>query len=153
MKQLKETPIFKPQRRNKLPKPFKTLGGSRINATSMMDVSTDHVVFMYWRGGSIFTDRSFFAFLFCRLSNGDLSPLFEFHWHPSHKGFHCKTPCKTVENYTNRILRRAPELSLSTKGQLDPKNEVDRVQLVLEFCRFCGIKLPDNDAQTKRLCE
>jgi hypothetical protein len=30
-KHLKEIPVFKPQKRNKLPKPFKTLGGPESN--------------------------------------------------------------------------------------------------------------------------
>lgn len=46
-KHLKEIPVFKPQKRNKLPKPFKSFGGSRIESTGMIDVSSDHVAFMY----------------------------------------------------------------------------------------------------------
>lgn len=151
LKQLKEIPAFKPQKRNKLPKPFKGLGGPRIESTGFMDVSADHVAFMYWRDGPIFTDRSFFGFLFCRLANSSLSPIFEFHWHPSHKGFHCKTPCRTSNNYTDRVLQQAPELSLKTKPDLDPKNPSDRLKLVIEFCQGCGISLPDNDINSQAL--
>ncbi len=150
-KQLKEIPVFKPQKRNKLPKPFKTLGGPRIESTGMLNVSDTHIAFMYWRDGQIFTDRSFYAFLFCKLANGSISPLFEFHWHPSHKGFHCKTPCKTAENYTDRVLRIAPELSITTQNELDPKNLDDRLKLVIKFCNACGIALPDKDDNTQRL--
>lgn len=147
-KQLKAVPVFKPQARNKLPKPFKKLGGSRIESTGMMDVSADHVAFMYWRDGDILTDRSFFAYLFCRMANNDLSPLFEFHWHPNHKGFHCKTPCRTINDYTNRTLPGAIELALKTDSRLDPKNHADRLKLVMYFCELCGIVLPDNDSKT-----
>jgi hypothetical protein len=150
-KHLRETPTFKPQKRNKLPKPFQNLGGPRIESTGMLDVSVDHVALMFWRDGPILTDRAFYAHLFCRLANGDLSPIFEFHWHPSHKGLHCKTPCRTTNNYTNRNLPGAPELALKSKRQLDPKLDTDRLQLVMDFCRSCGISLPDNDSASKPL--
>lgn len=150
-KSLNGIPVFKPQKRNKLPKPFKGLGGPRIESTGMIDVSTDHTVLMYWRDGPILTDRSFYAHLFCRLANGDLSPIFEFHWHPSHKGRHCKVPCNTTNDYTNRTLPGAPELALKTNGNLDPKSHVDRLKLVIEFCESCGIDLPDDDVNTKPL--
>lgn len=150
-KQLATIPVFKPQKRNKLPKPFKGLGGPRIQSTGMIDVSDDHVVFMFWRDGEILTDRSFYAYLFCRLANGGLSPLLEFHWHPSHKGFHCKTPCKTTNDYTNRMLPGASELALKTKPNTDPRKDDDRFALVIRFCELCGISLPTNDAQSQTL--
>lgn len=150
-KRLESTPVFKSQARKKLPKPFHKLGGPRIESTGMIDVSADHVVFMYWRDGPILTDRSFYAYLFCRLANKSLSPLFEFHWHPSHKGFHCKTPCRTVNDYTNSVLSGAPELALKPTRQLDPKIYDDRMRLVIDFCKWCGISLPDNDAKSQSL--
>lgn len=148
---LKEIPTFKPQKRNKLPKPFKGLGGPRIQSTGLLDVSSDHVVLMYWRDGPIFTDRSFYGHLLCRLANRNLSPIFEFHWHPSHKGAHCKMPCRTDSDYTNRMLPGAPELALKSQRNLDPKIHEDRLKLVIEFCESCGISLPDLDANTKPL--
>ena len=150
-KHLKEIPVFKPQKRNKLPKPFKNFGGPRIESTGMIDVSPDHVAFMYWRDGQILTDRSFYGYLFCRLANGSLSPVFEFHWHPSHKGFHCKTPCRTNYDYTDRMLPGAPELSLKTKYDTDPKIHEDRLMLMINFCLLCGISLPDNNPNSKSL--
>lgn len=150
-KHLKEVPVFTAQKRGRLPKPFKGLGGSRIESTGMLNVSSDHIAFMYWRDGTILTDRSFYAYLFCRLANGDISPLFEFHWHPSHKGFHCKTPCRTASNFANRTLPGAPELALKTKPTLDPKSPTDRLELVMAFCQSCGISLPDLDPDTLSL--
>lgn len=150
-KRLTEIPTFKPQKRNKLPKPLKGLGGPKVESTGMLEVSVDHVALMCWRNGPILTDRTFFGYLFCRLANGSLSPLFEFHWHPSHKGIHCKTPCRTSNDYTDRLLPGAPELALKTKADLDPKNPVDRLKLVIEFCRSCGISLPDNDTNSQSL--
>lgn len=151
LKYLKEIPVFKLQKRGKLPKPFKGLGGPRIESTGMLDVSDDHVAFMYWVDVPIFTDRSFFGYLFCRLAKDNISPIFEFHWHPSHKGFHCKTPCKTSNNFTNRTLPGAPEMALKTKPTLDPKSHLDRLQLIVAFCSWCGISLPDKDADSKSL--
>ena len=150
-KQLAAVPVFKAQARNKLPRPFKGLGGPRIQSTGLLKVSSDHTAFMYWRDGPIFTDRGFFGYLFCVLANGDLSPIFEFHWHPSHKGFHCKTPCNTTSNFTNRCLPGAPEFSLTTNDKLDPQNEDDRLKLVIAFCEGCGIFLPDTDQNRHRL--
>lgn len=148
-KRLLTIPTFKPQKRNKLPRPFKGLGGPRIHATGMIDVSDDHVAFMYWRDGPTFTDRSFYSYLFCRLPGGNLSPLFEFHWHPSHKGYHCKTPCRTVNDYTNRTLPGARELALATNHRADPAKDADRLALVLNFCQLCGISLPDSDVRSE----
>ena len=150
-KHLTEIPVFKPQKRNKLPKPFKSLGGARIESTGLIDVSMDHVAFMYWRDGQILTDRAFYGYLFCRLANSSLSPIFEFHWHPSHKGFHCKTPCRTSNNYADRVLQQAPELAMRTEPNLDPKIVSDRLKLVIAFCQGSGISLPDNDSDTKTL--
>lgn len=150
-KQLVTTPVFAPLKRNKLPKPLKGIGGPRIQSTGILDVSSDHSVVMYWRDGQILTDRSFYGHLFCKLADGNLSPLFEFHWHPCHKGLHCKMPCKTVLNYTNRMLPGAPELSLKLKQSLDPKIPADRQKLVIYFCKSCGILLPDSDPITKTL--
>jgi hypothetical protein len=150
-KQLNEIPQFKPQKRGKLPRPFKGLGGARIQSTSMLDVSANHVAFMFWRDGQIKTDRSFYGYLFCRLATGHLSPIFEFHWHPSHKGIHCKTPCRTTSDYTDRALPGAPEMKLKTKPSLDPKSPQDLQELVIAFCRACGITLPDADAESMPL--
>lgn len=146
-KQLPEVPKFKPQRRNKLPRPFHKLGGPRIQSTGMLEVSADHVAMMFWQDGQILTDRSFYAYLFCKLANGSLSPILEFHWHPSHKGFHCKTPCMTESNYTDRMLPGAPELALKTQPGTDPANPLDLTKLVFIFCEICGISLPKTESE------
>jgi hypothetical protein len=150
-KRLESKPVFKPQARKKLPKPLHRVGGPRIESTGLLNVSADHVMCAFWKDGQILTDRAFYAYLFCRLSDGALGPLFEFHWHPSHKGFHCKTPCNTTGDYTNRVLAGAPELALKTNHRLDPKNDDDRMKLVMIFCEWCGVSLPDNDANSHSL--
>lgn len=151
-KQLESIPEFKLQKRNRLPKPFTKLGGPRIHSTGMIDVSMDHVLFMFWRDGPTFKDRAFYGYLFCKLQNQNISPLFEFHWHPSHKGFHAKVPCRTIVDYTNRTLPKAPELALNTDFRLDPKNPNDLLKLVMLVCQTCGINLPDKDSKSERLC-
>lgn len=75
------------------------------------------------------------------LPDGQLFPLFEFHYHPSHKGVHAKLPCKTELNYAGRQLPGAPELNLKSSGSLDPRSEADRMALVHRFCQACGIEL------------
>lgn len=140
-KHLGSIPQFKPLKRGKLPKPFNRVGGGRIHATPLIDVSDDHVAVFYYKNGEIFTDTSFYGFLLSKLYDGSVSPLFEFHWHPSHKGFHCKMPCETQLDYTNRMLPGAPELNLKTNNRLDPRNERDRTVLINMFCKWCGITL------------
>ena len=152
-KRLPEIPTFKLLKRsqNKLPKPFKCLGGPRIRATSLLEVSGKHVVFFYWRSGELLSDRAFYGYLLSKSNQGELFPLFEFHWHPSHKGLHCKIPCKTVLDYTGRLLPQAPELNIKTPSELDPQIEADRLKLVTIFCNACGVELPDQDPLSGQL--
>lgn len=145
-KHLPEVPVFKSQKRNKLPRPFAKLGGPRIFSTGMLKVSEDHRLLMYWRDGDLLTDRSFYGHLMCVLADGKLGSIFEFHWHPSHKGFHCKTPCQTESHYTERYLVQAPELSIKTHPETDPAKPLDLTKLVYIFCKSCGISLPKEDS-------
>ena len=142
-KRLESVPAFKPMKKGKLPKPFRAMGGKRLFATELLEVSDTHWAIFIWRDGPEITDSLFLGYLFCKLSNGDLSPLFEFHLHPSHKGIHGKTPCNTELNYTNRQLPGAPELNLKSQveRQLDPRNESDRLILIDNFCNACGITI------------
>jgi hypothetical protein len=149
-KKLKHAPEFRPQKRNKLPKPFNKLGGQRIHTTGIMGVSDKHVVLMCWRDGEILTDSAFFGYFYYRLMSGGLSPLFEFHWHPSHKGFHCKMPCMTDNNYANRFLAGAPEMNLKAIN-LDPRVHENRLRLILIFCELCGISPLDSDPTSESL--
>lgn len=144
-KRLKTLPQFKQMKKGKLPKPFKTMGGLRLYSTEIIDVSDAHCVIFIWRDGEEITDSIFLAWLFCKLANGDLSPIFEMHLHPSHKGLHAKTPCLTELNYTNRQLPGAPELDLKTQSEYDPRDPDDRTILINIFCDRCGIKIGDED--------
>jgi hypothetical protein len=141
-------PSFKQLKKNKLPRPFARMGGSRIQSSGLVKVSDEHTVLFIWRDGEIRTDAAFYAYLLCSLREGDFSVLLEFHFHPSHKGCHCKTPCRTTADYTNRLLPGAPELNLSSPAGLDPRSEADRLKLIHCFCKACGIGLaPEHDAQ------
>lgn len=140
-KWLAELPEFKPQKRNKLPRPFHRIGGSRIESTGLIDVSDTHVILFVAKDGVLLTDTGFYAHLLVRLNSGSLSPIFEFHWHPSHKSFHCKTPCRATQSYTDRTLAQAAELNMKTDPLIDPRKAEDRVKLVNIVCRACGIAL------------
>lgn len=144
-KQLIGTPEFKKLKRGKLPKPLHKMGGPRFMSTDLLSVSDTHRIVLMWRDGETLQDSSFFAWMFCVLQNQSLYPLFELHFHPSHKGVHCKLPCNTESDYTNRQLPGAPELELSTVEGLDPRIEVDRYQLTLQFCDACGITLASKE--------
>lgn len=138
---LTSTPAFKPLKRGKLPKPLNKIGGARVHSTELIQVSDTHRAAFIWRDGETVQDTGFYAWLFCVMRTGALYPLFEFHYHPSHKGFHCKTPCKTTSDYTNRCLPGAPELAIKTPSQWDPRIESDRSLLLDAACRACGITL------------
>ncbi|WP_250529269.1 hypothetical protein [Caballeronia sp. ATUFL_F1_KS4A] len=79
-------------------------GASACQATDLIPVSDAHCVLFMWRDGEELMDRSFYGHLLWTLPQGDLSPLLEFHYHPSHKGVHCKMPCETTIDYRNRLL-------------------------------------------------
>ena len=57
----------------------------------------------------------------------------------------------TVNDYTDRNLPGAPELSIKTAVQYDPKKLDDLKMLVMIFCKSCGISLPVSDSNTKQL--
>lgn len=140
---------FKQLKKGRLPKPFNKMGGPRLHATDLVGLSDSHCAVFLWRDGAILSDTAFFGYLMCHLSDGSLYPLIEFHWHPGHKGFHVKLPCKTDFDYTNRMLPGAPELRVSTNATLDPRNEDHRLRLIDEFCATCGISIvPPNDPVT-----
>lgn len=140
-KRLLGAPAFKKLKRGKLPKPLHKMGGARILSTDLLPVSDTHQAVFMWRDGETLQDSAFMAWMFCILENQSLYPLFELHFHPSHKGVHCKLPCNTENDYTNRQLPGAPELELLTVKGLDPRIEAHRQQLILQFCEACGITL------------
>ncbi|MFZ2269550.1 MAG: hypothetical protein WAV95_18395 [Azonexus sp.] len=141
-KRLSATPSFhKTKAGLKLPKPFEKMRGRNLYSTGELAVSDTHRVFFFWRDGDLLSDSKFFGWLMCELKNGQLYPLFEFHYHPSHKGVHAKLPCKTQLDYTQRQLPQAPELALKTGHDLDPRTEEGRQALIHQFCKACGISM------------
>jgi len=144
-KTLQDTPVFQPLKRGKLPKPFHTFGGPRVFATPLMDVSFDHSILIMYRDGALLADSAFYAYFMVKTGKG-YYPLLHFHWHPSHKGFHCKIPCSAKIDYDNRLLPGAPELALKTRPHLDPRNSDDRLRLAHAFCEICGITFGDRAA-------
>jgi hypothetical protein len=140
-KRLIGVPSFKTVKRGKFPKPLHKMGGPRVQATELIEVSDSHRVVFLWRDGELRTDSAFLAYLFCVLGDGGLSPLFEMHFHPSHKGVHAKLPCNTDLNFASRLLPGAPELTLSGRDDLDPRVDEDRGSLIERFCAACGIAM------------
>ena len=140
-KRLVSVVAFKSLKRGKYPKPLHKVGGPRMQSTDLIEVSDTHRVVFIWRDGELRTDSAFFGYLFCILGTGELSPLFEMHFHPSHKGLHVKLPCKTESDYTSRMLPGAPELALSVRHDIDPRLEKDRDVLIDRFCGSCGIAM------------
>jgi hypothetical protein len=87
------------------------------------------------------------------MPRGDIYPLFELHYHPSHKGLHCKLPCNTSSDYTNCLLPGAPELDLKLPRRFDPRAATDRAALIVFFCNAVGITISnDQDGQGDLLC-
>lgn len=140
-KRLAINPAFKTMKKGKCPKPFAKMGGPRLSCTDLIDVSPFHQVIFIWKDGQIRTDRSFYGWLFKKVSPRGLLPLLEMHWHPSHKGLHVKMPCNTEQDYLNRQLPGAPELGVNTVKAYDPKIESDRLELIEHFCVAAGIKI------------
>ena len=141
VKRLVGLPSFKSIKRGKLPKPLHKLGGPRLQATELLEVSDSHRAVFFLRDGELRTDCAFLAYLFCVLSDGGLYPLFEMHFHPSHKGVHAKLPCNTELNFASRLLPGAPELALSGGNTLDPRVDEDRRFLIGRFCDACGVAM------------
>lgn len=144
-KRLMGMPSFKRLTRGKLPKPFHKMGAPRLQATSLIAVSDKHRVIFMWRDGETLQDAAFMAWLFFVQGEQVLYPLFELHFHPSHKGVHCKTPCRSDMDYNNRQLPAAWELNLATSEGLDPRSDTHRKQLMLQFCAACGITVTQEE--------
>ena len=140
-KRLEGVPSFhKAKSGPKLAKPFDKMRGPRMFSTGELSVSDVHRVYFFWRDGDLLTDSAFFGWLMKVMENGHLYPLFEFHYHPSHKGIHAKLPCKTELDYTQRQLPQAPEFQIKTESQHDPRTDVGRLALIDQFCTACGIE-------------
>lgn len=141
-KALASVPSFAQFKRGKLPKPLHQIGGPRVFATHLIAVSSEHSAWFMWKDGSTLVETSFYAYLFAHVgASRNLYPLCHFHWHPSHKGIHVKTPCNSDLTYTNRGLPGAKELAIKgTKSSYDPRIEQDRLQLIELFCKACGIR-------------
>lgn len=150
-KALGQIPSFKPIKKGTLPAPFNRHKSKRLQSTGMIEVSSEYAAIFIWRDGPILTDRSFYGHLFEKHKNGKLNPVFEFHWHPNHRGFHCKLPCRTNQDYTDRLLPGAPELAIKTNSSLDPGSQSDRNKLIELFCKSCGISLPSSDPKSMPL--
>lgn len=140
-KLLSEVPAFNLSKRGKLPKPLHQIGGPRIHMTQLIPVAEKYCVWFMWKDGVTLEQTSFYAYLFHTVGESNLYPLCHFHWHPSHKPLHIKTPCGSDLNYTNRNLPSSNELNLSRHNKrFDPRIEQHRLELIEVFCQACGIQ-------------
>jgi len=144
-KVLADIPTFSPLKKNTLPGQYRRLGRPRAHGSKLLPVSNSHSVFFIWRDGDIFTDRHFYGYLVDCLPGEKYRTLLEFHWHPSHKGFHCVTPCGSDVDYTGRMLTHCQELNLTTRPHLDPAKDDDRLALIEFFCQICGIQIQNRN--------
>lgn len=144
-KRLDDVPIFKSIKSQKLPPPLHKIKSSRVFSTQLLGVSDKHLAVFYWKDGELLTDTSFYGVLFLKQPPTNIYPLLEYHWHPSHKGHHVKTPCRSPLDYTNRLLPTAIELTLDADVSLDPRTQDGRTKLIVEFCNACGITLTKKD--------
>ena len=149
-KVLARPPVFKPVKRGKLPRPFHRMGGTRLTSTGMVKLALDYWTIFFVRDGSALSDTAFLGYLMYELPSQELTPLFELHWHPGHKGFHCKTPCRDSRDFAGRQLPGVRELSMKTLP-LDPRVEAHRQELIAVFCGACGIGLGWLDSKQRRL--
>lgn len=145
-KALANWPSYKPLKKGKLPRPFAKIGGGLLQCSGLLRVSDIHRLVFIVKTGEVFTDCHFYAHLLYETDRGDLFPLFEFHWHPNHKGFHCKTPCRASIDYTNRMLPGARELAMTTK-MWDPRKARDLTNLMTVVCQTCGVETPQEAAE------
>jgi hypothetical protein len=128
------------------------MGRHGSQTSDLIPVSDVHHVLFMWHDGPERTDRSFYGYLLCSVQTGALYPLFEFHYHPSHKGLHCKMPCRTQADYRNRLLAGAPELNLYASREFDPGSEQDRHELIRIFCKAVGVEMTEQVAPQLELC-
>lgn len=149
-KSLPRPAAFRPVQRGKLPRPFHRMGGLRLLSSGMIDVSPQHTAIFFARNGDTLADAAFLGYLMHRSPANQLAPLFEFHWHPAHKGFHCRMPCRDARDFTGRQLAGTRELSMKTR-LLDPRVDAHRNELVAILCRACGIQLAWPDASQHSL--
>lgn len=138
---LPSIPAFSLAKRGRLPKPLHQIGGPNVRMTPLTQVANGYSVWFMWKDGETLVQTAFYGYLFKHVGNSDLYPVCHFHWHPSHKPLHIKTPCNSDLNYTNRSLPAAQELILKGSGKLyDPRIDHDRSQLIEIFCRACGVE-------------
>lgn len=130
---------FLPLKKGSLPGQFKRLGRPNAYSSGFVPVSDGYKVLFVWRDGELMTDSSFYGYLVHHPSPRDRQILLELHWHPSHKGIHCVTPCNTELNLNNRMLVAQPDINLNGNLRWDPRVDKDRKELIQLFCDVCGI--------------
>lgn len=124
------------------PKPLNRFRGT-CYVSELLSVAEHQVVLFVYKRAAIAEDCKFYAYWGFRLTTGEYEPLLEWHYHPSHKGIHCKVPCETTLVYTSRQLVNAPELSVCFGKQPDIRTEWGVQEMIGLFCKKLNIRLPE----------
>ena len=137
-----ESVAFHPAKKNKLPKPLDKLGGTRLYATSLLNLGGDLRAVFVWKTGIIVEQRQLYGWLFQLVENG-LLPIARMDYHPSHKNLHVVLNCERELDLINRGLPGCKEFALR-EVTLDPDNEQDRSHFITIFCERLNIKLGED---------
>ena len=133
--------VFRPASKSRDMPKFLNMKSRRVEHTDLMDAGGNYRALFLWRDGAYFDKRKFSAWLF--LSQGeDLIPIARMDYHPSHKGFHVHFNCEDGRDLTNRALPGVKELAFGKTRRLDPKLDIDRINLVDQALKCLGISLP-----------
>lgn len=137
-----ENVAFHPAKKSKLPKPLDKLGGTRLYATSVLNLGGDMCAVFVWKTAPIVEQRQLYGWLFQTIENG-LLPISRMDYHPSHKNLHMVLNCERGLDLSNRSLPGCKEFALR-EVTLDPDNEQDRFHFITIFCERLNIKLGED---------
>ena len=124
------------------PKPLNLFRGTCC-VSKLLPVAEHQVVLFAYKRAAIEEDCKFYAYWGFLLTTGEYEPLMEWHYHPSHKGIHCKVPCETTLSYTSRQLVNAPELSVCLGKRPDIRTDWGVQEMIGLFCGKLNIRLPE----------
>jgi len=133
---------FKPASGSRsLPK-FLRLKGKRLHHTDILDAGGFYRVLFVWRDGAIREKRAFAAWLFIARGS-ELVPVARMDYHPSHRELHVHMNCEERRDLTNRGLPGTKVLNLKNSRAWDPRQEIDRINLVGRALQCFSISLPE----------
>ena len=115
--------------------------------SELLSVAPNQVVLFAYKRAALLEDCKFWAYWGFLLATGEFQPMAEWHYHPSHKGIHCKVPCGTDKDYTSRMLAQAPELSVCPQKMPDVRTSAGIDQLIGIVCEKLSIHMPQEKCE------